>query len=91
MKITLFPNTKTKDIHPDYRAYYKDEEGIYHNVAAGWIKNGKNGEYISLSIELDELDGYEKSQEEFKSQLPPKVDNPKEPETQENNFDDLPF
>lgn len=68
VSITLFQNSKTNENQPDYRASYKDEQGEWHNVGAIWKKQGKKGEYLSLSLELEEIDGYVQNQKGFTGQ-----------------------
>lgn len=48
----LFQNEKKKDTHPDLRGTIKLHDGDYEISA--WKKQGKNGEYLSLSIRKKE-------------------------------------
>lgn len=47
---TLFNNRKTKDSQPDYRGEVLLNGKLYE--IAGWIKDGKNTSWISLSVRL---------------------------------------
>jgi uncharacterized protein (DUF736 family) len=50
----LFRNTKkTEDKHPDYRGNVKIGGHLYTLV--GWIKEGKNGKFLSLKVESTEM------------------------------------
>lgn len=63
MKInfSLFKNNhKEKDTHPDYVcSTYDKETNTSKKIGGGWIREGKNGKYISISID-DEYKPQEK-------------------------------
>jgi hypothetical protein len=49
----LFKNTrKTKPNHPDYEGSI-NVDGMQVKLT-GWIKQGKNGNFLSLSVKVDE-------------------------------------
>lgn len=41
-------NRKTASNHPDYTGTWKDENGKEWSLAI-WVKDGKNGKFLSLS------------------------------------------
>jgi uncharacterized protein (DUF736 family) len=50
----LFRNTKkTEDKQPDYRGNFMLGGNLYTIV--GWVKEGKNGKFVSLKVESTEL------------------------------------
>lgn len=72
---TLFKNDrKEKDSHPDYKGDGKDLDGNDVWVSA-WIKEGKNGKFMSCSLQPKEQ----------------KQAAPKAAPRQSNDFDDPPF
>lgn len=79
LNFSLFKNTyKEKDNQPDYVcSVYDKETQKSTKIGGGWIKEGKNGKYISISID-----------DEYK-----KEDKAKAPEFPEENIDpnDIPF
>jgi uncharacterized protein (DUF736 family) len=76
----LFRNTKkTEDKQPDYRGNVKIGGNLY--TLAGWLKDGKNGKFLSLKVESTELN--------HKSPTPAAVKSTAA--TQEEQSDDLPF
>ena len=51
---SLFKNNKTKDTQPDYTGEIKIEGKVYRLSA--WIKEGKNGKFMSLSCQESKKD-----------------------------------
>lgn len=50
----LFRNTKkTEDKQPDYRGNIKISGDLY--TLAAWVKEGKNGKFLSIKVESTEL------------------------------------
>lgn len=49
---SMFKNKKTKDSQPDYAGEFKLDGKMYRLSA--WIKEGKNGKYMSLSVQAKE-------------------------------------
>lgn len=50
----LFRNTKkTDDKQPDYRGNIKIGGDLYNLVA--WVKEGKNGKFLSMKVDTTEL------------------------------------
>ncbi|MBL7099975.1 MAG: DUF736 family protein [Alphaproteobacteria bacterium] len=41
----------SSDDHPDYTIAYKPLSGQERPVGAGWIKSGRNGDFISLALD----------------------------------------
>lgn len=54
---TLFKNEKKSDKHPDYRGKLIDENGKEWALAA-WIKEGKNGKFLSLAYDEPRANPY---------------------------------
>ena len=71
LNFSLFKNTyKEKDNQPDYVcSVYDKETQKSTKIGGGWIKEGKNGKYISISID-DEYKKEEKA-EETTEEVPP--------------------
>lgn len=51
---SLFKNNKTKETQPDYTGEVKIEGKVYRLSA--WIKEGKNGKFMSLSCQENKKD-----------------------------------
>lgn len=79
LNFSLFKNTyKEKENQPDYVcSVYDKETNKSTKIGGGWIKEGKNGKFISIAID-----------DEYK-----KEDKAKAPEFPEENIDpnDIPF
>ena len=93
-QITLFANRKTNEKQPDYRASYKDQHGEWHNVASVWVKQGAKGQYLSLSLEESELEGYQANQNNFRKSTPvaqPTIDPEQVTIDEAISSDDFPF
>jgi len=67
----LFKNSfKQKDAHPDYKGSI-NVAGTEYDLAA-WLKEGKNGKYMSLSVKAKDArkPAVEKQMEDFDDSLP---------------------
>jgi uncharacterized protein (DUF736 family) len=53
LNFSLFKNTKKEnDKQPDYVcSTYDKETQVSTRIGGGWIKEGKNGKYISIAID----------------------------------------
>lgn len=64
-KIPVFASKSTNPKAPDYSLSYQDDDGAWHSVASIYINTSKNGnEYLSLTIETDNLEKYTQQQNE---------------------------
>jgi uncharacterized protein (DUF736 family) len=70
LNFSIFKNNyKEKENHPDYVCSVFDKEtNTSKKIGGGWIKEGKNGKYISVSID-DEYTPEKK--EEVKDEVVP--------------------
>lgn len=104
INISLWYNRKkTSDKQPDYRSSFKDENGEWVNVLAGWFRSTNNGsDYISLAIDTKGLKKYVEFEAKRKEAEPAKpVEKVAEPKVEKPNNaikadevinpDDLPF
>ena len=72
LNFSLFKNTyKEKENQPDYVcSVYDKETNKSTKIGGGWIKEGKNGKYISISID-DEYKKEEKKEESTEEEVDP--------------------
>lgn len=81
-----YKNDEKKEGQPDYRLTAKVGEN-WVDIGAGWIKEGKNGKYISFALKkpYNEKPGFNLVEE--KGEEVKKVEYPEE----NINLDDIPF